>query len=232
MVRTTRVRTMMMPRLGLALLLMLGFLSGQAFAQSGEDRGAPMGRFDFYVLSLSWSPSFCESGGGRRSRKQCEIDRNPGFVVHGLWPQYERGFPSYCRPDGRGASQNAMDIGTRVFPDPSLARYQWQKHGSCSGESPAGYFTAAGAARARIAIPKQFNEPTQAIRTTTIEIERAFAVANPGLRPDMMAVACKRGGVLEEVRICMTRDLRQFRPCDEVSRQACRTREITVPSAR
>jgi ribonuclease T2 len=63
------------------------------------------------------------------------------------------------------------------------------------------------------------------------EIERAFALANPGLRPDMMAVTCRKG-MLEEVRLCLTRDLRGFRSCDEVSRDVCRTRDIIVPAAR
>lgn len=220
-----------------ALFLLLAWLiaspaqAQSRYGQSGEDRGAPMGRFDFYVLSLSWSATFCETTGKRRNSTQCETGKNPGFVVHGLWPQYERGYPAFCTPGGRSASQNAMDVGLRVFPDAGLARHEWQKHGTCSGESPAGYFTAAGAARARVAIPKQLASPERDQRMSIVEIERAFALANQGLRPDMMAVTCKRG-MIEEVRICMTRDLRSFRPCDEVSRDSCRVRDVVVPAAR
>lgn len=200
-------------------------------AQPREDRGAPMGRFDFYVLSLSWSATFCDQTGKQRRNPQCETGRNPGFVVHGLWPQYERGYPAFCRPDGRNPPQGAMEIGQRVFPDPGLARHQWRKHGTCTGESPGGYFTATGAARARISVPKQLASPERETRMSIVEIERAFALANPGLRPDMMAVTCKRG-MLEEVRICFTRDLRGFRPCEEVSRDSCRVRDVSVPAAR
>jgi ribonuclease T2 len=218
------------------LFLLAGLIASPAhaqsgFAESGEDRGAPMGRFDFYVLSLSWSATFCENTGKRRNSAQCETGKNPGFVVHGLWPQYERGYPAFCTPGGRSPSQNAMDIGLRVYPEAGLARHEWQKHGTCSGESPAGYFTAAGAARARIAIPKALDAPAGDARMSIVEIERAFALANPGLRPDMMAVTCRRG-MIEEVRLCLTRDLRSFRPCEAVSRDSCRVREVIVPAAR
>lgn len=213
------------------LLFLVALTAGAAQAQPREDRGAPMGRFDFYVLSLSWSATYCDLTGKRRGNAQCDKGKNPGFVVHGLWPQHERGYPAFCTPGGRTPSRNAMDIGERVFPDPGLARHEWQKHGTCTGESPAGYFTATGAARARISVPKQLAAPETALRMSVVEIERAFALANPGLRPDMMAVTCKRE-MLEEVRICMTRDLRQFRPCEEVSRDSCRVRVVTVPAAK
>ena len=72
-------------------------LAGPASAQDRR-QNAP-GDFDFYVLSLSWSPSFCEAARergntGRSQQVQCG-GRPFSFVVHGLWPQYERGFPDY-----------------------------------------------------------------------------------------------------------------------------------------
>ena len=100
----------------------------------GERYGSRPGNFDFYVLSLSWSPSFCGSEAGRRSREQCAPGANNAFVVHGLWPQFERGFPSYC--DERNPPRSALDNARGVFPEEGLARYQWRKHGSCSGLAP------------------------------------------------------------------------------------------------
>ena len=214
-----------------ALLALLAALIIPAAAQPREERGGPMGRFDFYVLSLSWSATFCDLTGRQRRNEQCEPGRNPGFVVHGLWPQFERGYPAFCTPDGRSPARNAMDIAEKVLPTAGLARHQWRKHGTCSGESPAGYFTATAKARERVTVPKELAAPPEARRWSVPEIERAFALANPGLRPDMMAVTCQKG-LLEEVRVCLTRDLRGFRPCDEVSRDACRTRDIIVPAAR
>jgi ribonuclease T2 len=219
-----------MRRLGVALLLFaFGFAS--AGAQPRESRGAPMGEFDFYVLALSWSATWCAMTGERRGASQCETGRNPGFVVHGLWPQFERGYPAFCAPDGRNPSRAAISRAEQVLPDTGLARHQWRKHGTCSGLAPEAYFEATVLARARVKVPDALVAPRQPNRTSPIEIERAFASINPGLRPDMMSVTCERG-MLEEIRICLTKDLRAFRACPEVDRDTCRMRDISVPAAR
>lgn len=216
-----------MHRLCLAALAICAALS-PSFSQ--ERRGGAAGDFDFYVLALSWSPSFCASEGRGRASTQCESRRNPGFVLHGLWPQFERGFPSHCEPEGRSPSRAAIEIAEGVFPEAGLARYQWRKHGTCSGESPSGYFEAAKRAKAMVTIPSAFTAPREALTLSPQEVERAFTAANPGLRANMMGVACNRSQ-LDEVRICLTKDLRSFRACGEVDQRTCRVREITVPAA-
>src|SRR3712207_2977920 len=100
-----------------------------------ETRGGPAGEFDFYVLALSWSPAYCELEGNHRDRDQCEPGRGLGFVVHGLWPQFERGYPTECGPFGRSPSRVALAEAGDVFPSEGLARNQCRKHGSCSGKS-------------------------------------------------------------------------------------------------
>ena len=62
-----------------------------------------------------------------------------------------------------------------------------------------------------------------------VDILRAFDSANPRLRPGMSAVGC-RDGMLQEVRFCMSKDLREFRACPEVARQTCRARQLSVPA--
>ena len=47
----------------------------------------------------------------------------------------------------------------------------------------------------------------------------------------MMSVSCRRG-VLEEVRICFSKDLRGFRTCQEVDRSGCRARDFRVNAIR
>ncbi len=196
-----------------------------------QQRGGPAGEFDFYVLALSWSSGFCEVEGDRKNREQCAAGSGLGFTVHGLWPQNERGYPSDCGPQGRSPSRAAMDIALEVIPSEGLARHQWRKHGTCSGSSPTDYFRDVKAARAKVTIPKEFEKPSRESRWTPVDLERAFIAANPGLRADMMSVSCRRS-VLEEVRICLTKDLRGFRSCEEVDRGGCRTREISVPPVR
>ena len=198
-----------------------------------RDRGGPGprgasrgGDFDFYVLSLSWSSGFCATGGAEKGKSQCERGAGLGFVVHGLWPQYERGFPSDC--GGGQPSSIALEQARGLFPDMGLARYEWRKHGTCSGKSPAEYFGDVRRARDMIVVPPQFAHARGDRSISPQDIQRAFESANARLRPGMSAVGCRQG-VLQEVRFCMSKDLRDFRPCPEVARSSCRTREIDVP---
>lgn len=184
------------------------------------------GAFDFYVLALSWSPGFCDRVEG--GHDQCEPGRGLGFVVHGLWPQFERGYPADC-PGPGSPSSVALAHAEGLYPDLRLARYEWRKHGTCTGRSPSDYFADVARARAAVQIPASFLGPTRDQTFAPIDIERAFYDANPRLRPGMMAVGCRRG-VLEEVRLCLTKDLRDYRACPEVVRRGCRSREISVPA--
>ncbi len=219
-----------MQRLFLLLSLAFGLLAAPASAAAqGRDGGRP-GEFDFYVLALSWSPGFCETSGERRRSRQCEPGRGLGFVVHGLWPQYERGFPSSCGAD-RFVPRDALDEAGGVFPDEGLARYEWRRHGTCSGLAPSAYFRAVREARDKVRVPDALTSLGRDGETTPQNIERAFVEANPGLRTDMMSVQCSRGA-LQEVRVCMSRDLRGFRPCPEVDRRACRFGPIRVAAPR
>ncbi len=216
-----------------AALLALATLAGPLSAgpAAAQGRGGEPGSFDFYVLALSWSPTYCALTGERRNDRQCDTGRNPGFVVHGLWPQYDRGFPSECGAFSRSPSRPAMQEAEGVFPSEGLARHEWRQHGTCSGLDPAAYFRATARARAAVTIPTALSAPKDDLRAAPIDIARQFVAANPGLRPDMMSVTCK-AGQLEEVRICFTKDLRGFTACPEVARQNCRAGEVTVGAGR
>lgn len=217
-----------------ALGVLIGVLAtaGAAMAQPRGDRGGRPGDFDFYVLALSWSPGFCELSGDRaRNREQCGDGADLGFVVHGLWPQFERGFPTECGFADRAPTRIALREAEGLFPSEGLARHQWRRHGTCSGSSPADYYADTRRARQKVTIPASLQRPARDSTWRPLEIERAFAEANPGLRTDMMAVSCRRG-VLQEIRICLSRDLRSFRTCQEVDRSGCRGGEVTVPAVR
>jgi len=197
-----------------------------------QPRGASVaGDFDFYVLALSWSPGFCATGGAEKARSQCESGANLGFVVHGLWPQYEHGYPSDCGPAGRSPSRIALEATQGLYPDEGLARYEWRRHGTCSGKSPTDYFADVRRAREAIVIPQPFREARETQTWAPIDVQRAFIAANPRLRPGMLAVECVRG-VMDEVRICFSKDLRNFVACPEVARQYCRTNDMSVPAMR
>jgi len=195
--------------------------------QAPGGSGTP-GNFDFYVLALSWSSGFCEAAADGRAGGQCEPGANLGFVVHGLWPQYEHGYPTDCGPAARFPSRLALESAQGLYPSEGLARHEWLKHGTCSGKSPTDYFADVRRARDTIMIPPPFTAPKENQTWTPVDIMRAFIAANPRLRPGMLGVACK-GSVLQEIRICFSKDLRDFHACPEVSRQGCRAREVSVP---
>ena len=203
--------------LAAALLAFLCILpAGGTFAQGAsarEQRGAAPGQFDFYVLALSWSPGFCATGGADKGRRQCAPGAGLGFVVHGLWPQISDGrYPAECSAVARSPSRLAMRAADGLFPDEGLARYEWRRHGTCSGRSPSDYFAHVRRAREAVAIPPALKQPAERQRWTRLDLERAFVAANPGLRTDMMEVSCRRG-TLQEILVCFSKDLRSFARC-------------------
>ncbi len=207
-------------------------VSDRPFRRNGSGpRGASRpGDFDFYVLSLSWSPGFCATGGDEKGRDQCRTGSDIGFTVHGLWPQYAHGYPSDC--DGtRSPPRAALAETDGVYPDEGLARYEWRKHGTCSGLSPNDYFAAAKQARDAITIPPGFKDPHRDQSLAPADVVRAFTDANPRLRPGMLAAVCEHG-TLDEVRFCLTKDLRDFYVCPEVVREGCRSGTMDVPPVR
>ena len=151
--------------------------------------------------------------------------------MHGLWPQYTRGYPSNCSSVERSPTRQAIEVAGQVYPSEGLARHEWRTHGTCSGLDPVSYFQAARDARAAVTIPDAFKGLERDTRMAPIEVARQFVTANRGLRPDMMSVTC-RGGQLQEVRICFAKDLRGFTPCPEVARQNCRAGEVAIDAAR
>ena len=215
-------------------LAVLGLPVLGAGTASAQDRrqNAP-GEFDFYVLSLSWSPSFCEEASerGAEGRSQAQCGERPfSFVVHGLWPQYEHGFPDYCQRSSPRLDRNIMSSMLDLMPAPGLIFNEWDKHGTCSGLGARAYFETIRKARAAVKIPPEYLELAAPKTVAPADIEDAFIKVNPGLSASAIAVTCNRTR-LSEVRICMSKDL-QFRACEEIDRRACRRDKVTMPPLR
>ncbi|MFC3218083.1 ribonuclease [Tianweitania populi] len=205
--------------------------SGEADASPSPSANAiPQGTgFDFYVLSLSWSPSYCQAEGDQAKRQQCGRRDPHGFVVHGLWPQFERGYPESCKSSEPDRVPDSLIAEYRdLIPSAGLIGHQWRKHGSCSGLSQADYLATVRAAREKINVPNGLDGDTQPVSPKAIE--DALAAANPGLEARDMAVTCK-AGLIREVRICLTKDNLDFRACPEIDRQGC-SRPASMPEAR
>lgn len=221
-------------RLMISLTLTAGLVGLAGSAKAQDKRQNAPGEFDFYVLSLSWSPSFCEEAAergrsGGRSNIQCE-GRPYSFVVHGLWPQYENGFPEYCQRPSPRLNRNIVSSMLDLMPAPGLIFNEWDKHGTCSGLDGRNYFETIRKARAAIKIPAEYLDLSQAKSVAPAEVEEAFIKANPGLSNAAVSVTCNRTR-LSEVRICLSKDL-QFRACEEIERRACRREQVTMPPIR
>jgi ribonuclease T2 len=186
--------------------------------------------FDFYVLALSWSPTFCAEEGADAPRSQCGLDRDHAFIVHGLWPQFERGYPEFCRNDEPRQVPEALARRLRdIMPSTGLVGHQWRKHGSCTGLSQQDYVTAVREAHDAVAIPPAYRSAGSARRADPDAVEAAFRDANPDMPADGIAVTCASGR-LDEVRICLTRDLSP-RSCPEIDTRACRAASVFIPPA-
>jgi len=201
------------------------------FAQDRRQR--ELGQFDYYVLALSWSPSYCEAredrAPNRTPDRQCS-GRPFSFVVHGLWPQYERGFPSYCQVPAPRLNRAIVDSMLDVMPSPRLIFHEWDQHGTCSGLPPRAYFENVRKARAVVKIPPEYVELDRPITVVPGEVAEAFVKANPGLSYAGISVFCDRKW-LSEVRICLEKNF-SFRDCTEVRRHACRLDKARMPAMR
>jgi ribonuclease T2 len=221
--------------LGASLFLL--FLIGSACAQQGVAPRIPRPAstevskpadksFDYYVLALSWSPEHCASPAGQRSSLQCEGPRRYGFIVHGLWPQFEKGYPADCADTPmRLSSARRKDI-LEIMPSEGLMRHEWRKHGTCSGLEAEHYFERVEQAWAEVRIPPAFKNAGPQVEYSGAAIEQAFTNANPGMTPQMLGLTCS-GTYLQEVRVCFNQNLK-LRACSAEVDRSCRVAKIKV----
>ena len=187
-------------------------LATLAASETSAERGGEPGRFDYYVLVLGWTPSYCATEGKRRRDRQCETERPHAFTLHGLWPQNVEGWPAECRIRKRPwVPQSVIDDIRDIMPSKNfgLARDLYE----------------------RVSIPQRFSGADRGLRLTESEIETEFLKSNAWLKPNMIVVSCRAQNLLD-VRICFGRDLFP-KPCGSNEEQRiCRAGAINVPAAR
>ncbi|WP_339108400.1 ribonuclease T2 [Thioclava sp. GXIMD4216] len=188
-----------------AFLIILALLSTSLSAQA---EGEKAGQFDYYVLALSWSPTWCALTGDARNSPQCDTDRNGphDFVLHGLWPQNETGWPSYCNMSARDPSKRQTAAMEDIMGTTGAAWYQWKKHGRCSGLEAQTYLDLARRAYDSVKIPDVFEQLRKDVTLPASVVEEAFLEANPQLSADGVTITCQSHRI-QEVRICLTKDL-------------------------
>jgi ribonuclease T2 len=219
-----------------ALIVVLAFILA---VLPGVDRAAARdtrrtGDFDYFVLSLSWSPTYCESSDGVADRQQCSPGRRFAFVVHGLWPQYDSGWPEYCATGETRVPQSIIDDMLAIMPSKPLIIHEWKKHGSCAGLAMSDYFRATKMLFAKVRIPARYLSPGAAIVTTPQQLVSDFVKSNRDLTADMLSVQCGNArdrARLSELRICLDRH-GNFSQCGANEDRQCRARQLVMPPVR
>lgn len=193
-------------------------LIGLALAPHGaRAEGEKAGAFDYYVMALGWSATWCALEGDARSDPQCDAGRGFSFTLHGLWPQFDEGWPSYCRTGVRDPSRGQTGAMADLMGGAGLAFYQWKKHGRCSGLAADDYFALMRQAFASVVIPPVLAGLREDVTLPARVVEEAFLEANPGLAADMITITCD-AGMIGEARLCLTKDLQPRRCGDDVIR--------------
>ena len=192
--------------------------------------GEKAGDFDYYVMALSWSPTWCALEGDRRGSPQCENDADFGWVLHGLWPQYEDGWPAYCPTNHRNPSRADTRGEADLFGSSGSAWHQWNKHGRCSGLSADDYYALSREAYSRVTRPALLRKLTDPVKVPASVIEDAFLEANPELDADEITITCKAGRI-QEARVCLTRGL-ELRACGPDVARDCRMKDALLDPIR
>jgi ribonuclease T2 len=222
---------MLLEKTATLLLTLAVCLPSSAMARHRNQHGdSQPGEFAYYVLSLSWSPAFCL---GSTGEAECNGPRSYGFIVHGLWPQNEQGWPQYCRSQGPvpdEAVQGVLDL----MPARKLIYHEWAAHGTCSGLDPSAFFATVRRAYTSISVPAQLSAVHQPLQQPPAAVADAFADANPQLPAQSVVVTCSGQTLprLREVHVCFDRDL-QPRACSaDALREACRAPTLLIPPVR
>lgn len=196
------------------------------------DRNVP-GKFDYYVLALSWSPDYCAAKGAQ-DPQQCGAGRGLGFVLHGLWPQYNQGWPQNCTTES--FDPKMMQQFPDLYPSKKLYTHEWEKHGTCAGLSQTQYHTLSQTLKSNVAIPAAYNQPAKPFRTTLANLKQDFIQANPGMAADGVAATCSGSGrFLQEVMVCHGKDGQPGTCSAEVlkkSSRSCGQPDLLVRSVR
>ena len=210
-----------MSKLGLLTALGIATLAG---------RPAAAQEFDYFVLALSWAPSWCDLEGDERGALQCDPSQDAGFTLHGLWPQYEISYPEFCQTTQRDPSRRMTANQADLFGSSGAAWYQWKKHGRCAGLPATEFYDAARDAFERVQKPAILRRTGKELDLPPKVIEEAFLEENEQLSADGITITC-RSGMIMEARICLTKEL-EFRRCGTDIRRDCSARSARFPPIR
>ena len=193
--------------------------SSQSESRFAAQKARPAATFDFYLLNLSWSPEFCHS-----HPTAAECAAHATFVMHGLWPQNTDGtYPQNCsNAPGPADPSKYKDL----YPEASLLRHEWARHGTCSGLSPDDYFSAARKAFQSVKVPPRLAGLKAQTSMPPDQILGLFIAANPQIPRSAMALSCGNN-YLTAFEVCLDKNLLP-EPCGGV--RSCRANTVRIPA--
>ena len=213
-----------MKRIGPCLLLIVFTLTVLAVPprRHKSSQQSP-GEFDYYVLSLSWAPSFCASHSVDGSA-ECKVGSHTTFVLHGLWPQAQSGPPPMECVPARPVAKSIVDSMVRFYPSRGLVQHEWEKHGTCSNLSSAEYFNRVEQAFTAVKVPTQFSSLNRDQQFDVKQIEQIFASAN-NAPASSFRISCHAGEMVS-VEACLSKDLK-YQACSASVRE-CSTSNVLL----
>jgi len=216
-------------KFSIALLCLSAPQTGSAHHHHGDGDGTA-GQFDYYLLALSWSPAFCIQ---QSYSSQCNGPRQLGFVVHGLWPQDEKGWPQHCGGDTQVSDSVVRGI-SDLMPSRKLVYHEWSAHGTCSGLDPRAFFALVRRSYDSLIMPAVLESPKTAVEQSPRAVVNAFLQANPQLPAESVVATCPGRGTprLREVHVCFDRDLNGRACSADALREACRASSVIVTPVR
>ncbi len=208
----------------LAAIIMLSCVPAAALAQQAD---STPGKFDFYLLNLSWSPEFCDTlktltPAEQAARTSTTCTAPHTFVLHGLWPQNLDGtYPVNCSErEGPRSWKRYLDM----TPDPDLLKHEWFKHGTCTTLSPDAFFSTAREAYTSVAIPETFKHLSEPVTLASAAILTSFYAANPSFPQGSFALACT-GGKFTAIEACFSKGAQPI-ACRNV--RTCSAEMVTI----
>ncbi len=227
----------MLPGAWLALAVGLAPIAGVA-QPTGERAQDQPGTFDYYLMSFTIAPSFCALNPRNAAKQECHDGTDASYravplTVHGLWPNRERVSvnqqPQYCTETrlSRLSTELRTQLG-RYMPGTAdgLDRYEWRRHGTCSGLAPEAYFGAV------VRLAEQANGTVGAVLRDSgamghelriDDLLKAVAAKDPALATALV-VSCRfprgateedRRAYIQEIRIVLTKELKPI-PAEKV----------------
>lgn len=183
------------------------------YTQNSREHQNLNSTIDYFRLSLSWSPTFCEGKKNTQDLFQCQ--HTFGFIVHGLWPsKFRRNDTSHSLRSHPRNCRNEKEIPLTLIekyfclmPSEQLMQAEWEKHGTCYWEKPEDYFEQINRLYSKIHLPTLVNEimnnQTITKRQRRQWIKESFLTLNPSLTSEQIDIMMtNKGRKLKEVDFC------------------------------